>query len=150
MDALTHQFANLDTLIDAVHDLLSSWRADDNVFSSLDEQVVYQFEVAVHEWMANLVQHARFRNGSAVVQLRVWPDGDGVRCLIEDNSEGFDMDAHLKHDPAYFSTFPERGMGLLMLKMSTQDLCYQRLVNGRNKLSFFVSAASNSWPNIRY
>lgn len=147
MDSATHYFNNLDTLIDQVHALFEAWEED-----TLPEGVVmsslYQLKLAVHEWVANLVQHAAFSMPETKVSLMVWPKDGGLQCAIEDNSEGFALDSHLNIEPEYLELLPERGMGLLILKMCTEDLSYHRNANTQNRLEFYVSADEDPWPGI--
>ena len=88
----------------------------------------------------------------ADVSLTVNPAGDRIRCIIEDNSDGFVLDSHLEIEPDYLDTLPERGMGLLILKICSEELTYQRdEFGGYNRLEFFISADQPAdqdvWPS---
>ncbi|MDX1546254.1 MAG: ATP-binding protein [Rhodothermales bacterium] len=147
MDAQTHHFRNLDTVIDQVHGLFDAW--EELLPPRIDVNLLYQLKLAVHEWLANLVQHANFETEAPDVSLTVEPDGDRLRCVIEDNSDGFVLDAHLEIEPEYLDSLPERGMGLLILKICTEKLEYQRSeYGGFNRLAFYVSAEQEAWPDI--
>ena len=146
MDARTYQFRDLDTLIEQMHALFDTWEAEGHLPDGLEVATFYQLKIAVHEWLANLVQHANFEHETIEVALYVASDAERIRCVIEDNSDGFVLDMHLEIEPDYIDSLPERGMGLLILKICTEDLLYQRDENaGRNRLEFYVSAEQDAW-----
>ena len=147
MDSRTHHFHNLDTVIDSVHRLFDTWETN-HLPSGMDVDLLYQLKLAVHEWLANLVQHANFETDEPDVALTVNPAGPRIRCIIEDNSDGFVLDSHLDIEPAYLDSLPERGMGLLILKICTDELDYRRSeFGGYNRLEFFVSEDQDPWLN---
>lgn len=146
MDSQTYHFHNLDTVIDQAHALFDGW--EDHSPPLEDMNLLYQLKLAVHEWLANLVQHANFETDDPDVSLTVKPAGDRICCIIEDNSDGFVLDTHLEVEPEYLDSLPERGMGLLILKICTEELTYQRNeYGGYNRLQFFVSADQDTWPD---
>lgn len=127
MTALQYRFTNLGTLTDEVHALFDEWvaAAFERDPASDEALTLLRLKLAVHEWMANLVQHARFGARPPVVTLTVSPLDDGdVECVIEDNSEGFDLDATLDARRDALHALPERGMGLLMLQACSKNLSY--------------------------
>ncbi len=141
MDSVTRHFQDLDTLIEQVHALFDTWESEDYLPASMNVAMLYQLKIAVHEWLANLVQHANFENETTDVRLTVEPVEERIYCVIEDNSDGFVLDMHLEIEPEYLDSLPERGMGLLILKICTEDLLYQRSEFGENnRLEFYVSA----------
>ncbi len=146
MDSQTHRFQDLDTIIDQVHALFDTWEGDEYLPPTVNVATLYQLKLAVHEWLANLVQHANFESETTDVTLKVEPAGDRLYCAIEDNSDGFVLDFHLNIEPEYLDSLPERGMGLLILKICTEDLSYQRNeFEERNRLEFYVSAEQDPW-----
>ena len=151
MDSQTHHFQDLDTVIDQVHALFDTWEGDDYLPPSFNVAMLYQLKLAVHEWLANLVQHANFETDTTDVTLKVEPAGDQLYCVIEDNSDGFVLDSHLNVEPEYLDSLPERGMGLLILKICTEDLSYQRNeAGGYNRLEFYVSAEQDPWLGTQF
>jgi serine/threonine-protein kinase RsbW len=140
MPPLIHHFDNLETLIDQAHALFVGWATDHALAPGIDAHTVYQLKLAVHEWLANLVQHANFSRCPTDISLTIEPEGEKLRCTIRDNSDGFDMDAHLDIEPSFLDAFPERGMGILLLKICTEELSYQRLPHGTNSLEFTIAA----------
>ncbi len=151
MDSHTHHYQNLDTIIDQVHALFDTWEGEDYLPPTVNVGTLYQLKLAVHEWLANLVQHANFERETTDVTLTVEPAGDRLYCVIEDNSDGFILDSHLNIEPEYLDSLPERGMGLLILNLCTEDLSYQRNENAeRNRLEFYVSAEQDPWIGTQF
>lgn len=127
MTALQYRFTNLGTLTDDVHALFDEWvaAAFEHDPASEDALTLLRLKLAVHEWMANLVQHARFGGCDVAISLAVTPLPSGdLECVIEDNSEGFDLDATLDLRRDALHALPERGMGLLMLQACSKSLSY--------------------------
>lgn len=111
MDYVKQQYNNLDTLIDGVHALFAQWEAHGAPSPVLASDTLHLMKLSVHEWLANLVQHANFGARTPEVSIDIWPNGESVRCVIEDNSEGFDLQSHLDIREALLDACPERGMG---------------------------------------
>lgn len=112
-----------------------------------------RLKLAVHEWMANLVRHASFGGRTPEVRVRIWRQGAHFRCIIEDNSDGFDLTTQLQQRAeisAAAAALPEGGMGLLLLKASTDHAEYTALSEERNRLRLSVrtdgSASTNGVP----
>lgn len=150
MNRLSHRFSDPDSLIDRVHALFKNWEADQALPCWLDEKTMHRLKLAVHEWLANLVQHADFRKRSPEISIAIRPAYKGVECIIEDNSEGFDLDGHLMSGKEVLDAFPERGMGLLMIKACTEHLAYTDLDDSRHRLTFVVSSEQDPWLNIPF
>ena len=150
MNYISHRFSDPETIIDRVHALFDQWETEGTFEPQLDAITLQRLKLAVHEWLANLLQHADFDQRPPVVDLHVGPDGQNVRCVIEDNSEGFDLDGHLSARREVLDAFPERGMGLLMIKSCTEDLSYRQLGPARHRLEFSVSADQDPWLNIPF
>ncbi len=151
MDSQLHHFPNLDTVIDQVHALFDAWETEDYLPPTVNVATLYQLKLAVHEWLANLVQHANFEGDTTDVTLKVEPRDDRLFCAIEDNSDGFVLDSHLNIEPEYLDSLPERGMGLLILKICTEELTYERSeLGGYNRLHFYVSAEQDPWLGTQF
>lgn len=150
MDYITHRFSDPDSLIDRVHSVFEHWEGSESLPDELDRDVVHRLKLAIHEWLANLVQHADFCNRSPEISITVRSSNDGVECAIEDNSEGFDLNGQLTAKPGVLDAFPERGMGLLMIKACTERLTYEELDDLRHRLQFTVSPDRDPWLNIPF
>ena len=150
MESVKLRYTDLDVLIDQVHALFEQWREEGVFFPAIEEETFYQMRLAVHEWLANLVQHADFGERAPEVVLDVYLDGPRLKCVVEDNSAGFDLSAGILTRQEVLQRFPERGMGLLMLDACTDDLAYYALGDGRNRLEFYVSPNQDPWLNIPF
>lgn len=142
-----HRFDNLDTMIDQVHALFDAWQ-DRIQRGNGSEERWDRAKLAVHEWLANLVQHAQFPDNPEV-WLELRPHDDALECLIEDNSDGFDLAGQMKTRAQIAEAFPERGMGLLLLHACAHDLTYLRK-GGWQHLRFRVSDVDKRPINIPF
>lgn len=136
---MPHVFTDLQTVTDQVHALFDGWAESGTFASALGEDGIEVMRLAVHEWIANLVQHATFPDG-VEVQLAVKVEGDGVRCAIEDSSVGFDLATQIECQQSIMDAPApsERGRGLLMMVTSTDDLTYQPADGDRQQRISFV------------
>lgn len=151
MPSQTHCFTDLAALIDQVHLLFDQWEAQATLTPPLDLDTLQQLRLAIHEWLANLIQHADFEGRTPEISLKVSPVEGAVHCSIDDNAAPFILPAELeRRAAALIDPFPERGMGLLMLQACTQDLMYQNLSSDRNRLTFRVSTGQDPWINIPF
>jgi serine/threonine-protein kinase RsbW len=153
MTSIRHCFNDLDTIIDHMHILLDRWEAEVLEESALNKETIQLLKVGVHEWIANLVQHADFKGRTPEIHFSAKPQGHRIACTIEDNSEGFDLDEQLRRCAELLQAYPERGMGLLMLQACTETLSYDRVEHGPNhlhRLYFIISADQDPWLNIPF
>ena len=138
-------FRDLDRVIDEVHALFDGWAEAATFAPALDAEGLDVLRLAVHEWVANLVQHGSFP-GPGDVWLRVEAEGDAVRCAIEDTSVGFDFSAQVERQRAILDrpAPSERGRGLLMLITCADDLGYRPARAGVNqRVTFTVRGAAD-------
>lgn len=121
-----HTFTDLDAVTDGVHALFDGWDADGTMARALDPTGALVARLAVHEWIANLVQHAYFRRAPRIALTAEFLP-DGLRCIIEDTSEGFDFAQQLGTQRTLLAAPApsERGRGLLMLITCTEDISFQ-------------------------
>ncbi len=125
MTSVQFQFSDLDTVIAEVHPLLEAWHRE-AALASLEDVRLHRMKLVVHEWLANLVQHADFGGRAPRIELALVLEDDDVRCVIEDNSNGFDFGRQLAEQRAKLEAeaFAERGRGLLIMLDGTDDLRY--------------------------
>ena len=136
----THTFTDLAAVTDGVHALFDGWDADGTMARALDPTGALVVRLAVHEWVANLVQHAYFRRAPRIELTAEFFD-DGLRCVIEDTSEGFDFAQQLGTQRALLDAPApsERGRGLLMLITCTEEIAFQPAGPGQNqRIAFSV------------
>ena len=119
-------FCDLDAVTDDVHALFDGWDDDGRMGRALDPTGALVLRLAVHEWVANLVQHAYFRRAPRIV-FEVSFEANGVAVAIEDSSEGFDFAQQLGTQRAILSgpAPSERGRGLLMLITCADDVSFR-------------------------
>ena len=138
-------FRDFDRVIDEVHALFDGWAEAGAFEPALDAEGLDVLRLAVHEWVANLVQHGSFP-GARDVWLTVETEGDAVRCEVEDTSAGFDFTDQVERQRAVLDrpVPSERGRGLLMLITCADDLGYRPARAGVNqRVSFTVRGAAD-------
>ncbi len=146
-----HYFRNLDTIIDDVHCLFDGWEKQMETCKSFPLEALSLAKLAVHEWLANLLQHANFQGTAPEIGLHLnTSENERLKCVIEDNSAGFDLEGYLADNPKITTALPDRGMGLLMLRSCTEELRYARLQHGKQQLEFYVSANSDPFLDIPF
>ncbi len=141
MESVKQRFCDLTKIIEGVHAIFDQFEIEDGYDPSLNIETLLRAKWAVHEWTANIVQHADFNGRNPEVVIDVWTNGgNALECLIEDNSEGFNLEQTLeeKSGELHQAPVPERGMGLLMLNACATDLRYERTEDGRFRLRFTV------------
>lgn len=128
---LTHAFHDLASMPDDLHAWVGSLAEDD----VLDPTLALVLGVALQEWVANLVQHARW-NHAPYVEITLDTSVDPLCCIVDDSSVGFALDQVLQERRQALSALPERGMGLLMLGSIADDLTYTPLGASKHRLRF--------------
>ena len=137
----TTYFHDLTTLLDSVHQFFNLWEQNYGPQSPVDPSIVSSARVAVHEWLANLVRHADFQDRKPEVSVSVVPDDQRLKCVIRDNSEGFNLNRQLQHQQATMQPLPERGMGLIWIFSLAEDIQYSTIA-GNQSLEFYISVDS--------
>ena len=140
-DAMFYEqrFSDLDAAVDEVHTRFQEKIAEPRTNGAAD--AFCRLQLAVHEWIGNLIDHASFRGRAPEVHVRIWKEQGRLHCTIEDNSEGFDLDGEL--DPKRemvkeMRSFPDGGMGLLMLEAGTEQAEYTAIEHNGNRLTLAV------------
>lgn len=127
-------------LIDRVHSAFDRQLQSPPIVSPLSSDAWLISKLLVHEWVANLVQHANFGGRDPEIRIQFHAHDDCVRYVVEDNSVGFDLDAYLTEHGAVAEPLPERGMGLLILSGCSQEVIYRRIAPRRNRLEFVLGS----------
>ena len=137
-----HTFHDIDHVIDEVHDFFEAWVQGGTPRNALalDEYGFLVMKLAVHEWIANLVQFATFGDRPPMIRLVISQHSSGLHCLIEDNSEGFDFQASIEEQTKILNRPEpsERGRGLLMMLACTEEFVYKTNGDGLQHLEFVV------------
>lgn len=142
--AVTRHFNDLECAIEYAHALFENWelRVPPSLRSSGSMRC--RAKLSVHEWLANLMQHADFEERTPQVVLTVRGGPNHIHCIMEDNSEGFDIGAHAQERPYLFDAFPERGMGLQFIVASTDAFSYEQMPNGWHRLEFYITSEQDA------
>ena len=120
-----------------LHRWMSEWEDDDR----------WQLlRLSLHEWVANMLQHATFGPQHPRLSVFIKRVGHRIEALIEDNSEGFDLYAVPQ---ARFHQFPDRGMGITLMQMCSDQLEY-RLSPAQNKLFFSIPLRAEQLSLVPY
>ena len=149
MNVLTKKYTDLDRAIDEVQSLSKSWSAA-RLNGSLDDETIQCTSLVLHEWIANLHQHADFRDDPPMVEVRLSQQEHRVYCSVTDNSEGFELDAHFPTEDDHLEPLPERGMGLRIIKTCTDDLSYTQTNDGLYRFEFIIPADHDPWLNTLF
>jgi serine/threonine-protein kinase RsbW len=102
-------------------------------------------QLVLHEWLANLAQHATFAAGAPWVRIHARIHSRHVVCAVEDNSEGFDLEAALDAQTDGAQLLPERGMGLRIIQACTGDFAYRAIDDRRHRFEFSIPADHDPW-----
>ena len=135
-----HTFYDLTTVVDELHALVDGWAEAGTFEPDVDAEGMEVLRLVLHEWVANLVQHAVFP-GAVEITLDVEREPGGALCVLEDSSAGFDLLAQLDQQRSLLNGPgpSERGRGLLMLVTCTEDLAFAAPIDGaRQRVAFRV------------
>ncbi len=142
MESVKHRFRDLNNAVDEARDVIAasttSW-----IGRGVDSDVIEVAKLVAHEWIANLARHASFGDRAPEILLDVWTEGTTIHCTIEDNSDGFDLDAELALARSELGPAPARGMGLVMVSTFTADLEYAHLDPTHHRVKWSVSTDDN-------
>ena len=111
---------------------------------SYSTEALCRLHLAIHEWVANLARHARFREATPQVQVRVWATKSHLHSMIADNSEGFGLEEGLERQSQIIASspdLPEGGMGLIIMDTCTEHMTYAS-TEERNHLRLSVKNAA--------
>ncbi len=134
----SYESPSISRIMDHVHSVFDAVKRPSNA-AMLSADCWHISKLLVHEWVANLVQHAQFGNRKPEIVINFEPAGNSIRYVIEDNSMGFDLAAYLQSHNQVSEPLPERGMGLLILSSCSEEIVYRRVSNTKNRLEFVLS-----------
>jgi len=149
MTAFTKTYTDLDRAIDEIRSLSDDWPAAQHN-GHLDEETIHCVCLVLHEWIANLHQHAQFSDSPATVEIQLSCQDRQVSCSVVDNSEGFEIEAHLPSEDDDLESLPERGMGLRMIKSCADDLSYTPTEEGLHCFEFVIPPDHDPWLNTLF
>jgi len=112
--------------------------------------VVRYAQVVLHEWLANLVQHADFEERSPEIRVQIRVEKRTITCTVTDNSRGFDLQSQLAEQRNSAQALPERGMGLRIINACTQSCTYRPMDNGWHRFKFSIPADHEPWLTMLF
>jgi serine/threonine-protein kinase RsbW len=150
MSVLAREYTDLDRALDEVRSVLEEWSPDQDQVPPPNAETVRYTQLVLHEWIANLLQHADFQDRTPTVEIRLTSDDRHVTCVVVDNSEGFDLRARLPAKEETMDDLPERGMGLRIINACTDTLSYTSTEEGRHRFEFSIPADHDPWLSMLF
>lgn len=139
MADLEHEFSSLASSVEELHQVLDQWSRTKYLGGSMSTEVKVRTRLIVHEWIANLVQHATFngQNPRVCLEINVHSD-ERIEVAIADNSAGFSVGnkSELAQKLDSDELPQERGLGLPLIVACTRGLRYDCPKNKMNRLKF--------------
>jgi serine/threonine-protein kinase RsbW len=149
MDTFTKKYTDLDRAIDEVRSLSDDWPAACRN-GEIDDETLHCTCLVLHEWIANLHQHAQFQRVSPAIEIRLTCQDEHVACSVLDNSDGFDLESYLPDEDDDPEAFPERGMGLRIIRTCTDELSYTSTDDGLHCFEFIIPSDHDPWLNTLF
>lgn len=145
MPLLAREYTDLNRALDEVRRVIEAWLEDQDDASAPRPDTVRYTQLVLHEWIANLLQHADFHDRTPTVQIRLDTQNRHVTCVVIDNSEGFDLAGQLPVEERAMDNLPERGMGLRIIDACTDSLSYTAAGSGLHRFEFSIPADHDPW-----
>ncbi|WP_103028957.1 ATP-binding protein [Salinibacter altiplanensis] len=149
MNPFTKTYTDLDCAIDEVRSLSDDWPPPAQN-GTVDDETLHCMCLVLHEWIANLHQHAHFQNNTPRVEIQLTCNAEQVDCSVLDNSNGFDLASYLPTDDEDPEAFPERGMGLRIIEACTDELSYSPTEDGLHRFKFIIPSDHDPWLNTLF
>jgi serine/threonine-protein kinase RsbW len=149
MSVLAKEYSDLDRALDEVRTVIEEWSASIDGSAEPSGETVRYTQLVLHEWIANLLQHADFNGHSPAIRIRLSCEEQQIRCVVVDNSRGFDLTDRLPEQEA-MDDLPERGMGLRIIDACTDDLTYAPTDGGRHRFEFSIPADHDPWLSMLF
>jgi serine/threonine-protein kinase RsbW len=150
MSVLAKQYTDLDLALDEVRSVLHEWSTDLDESTAPDAETIRYTQLVLHEWIANLLQHADFEDRTPTVQIQLNAENRHVTCAVLDNSEGFDLEERLPAREEALEEFPERGMGLRIISACTDNVAYRPVEDGQQRFEFSIPADHDPWLSMLF
>ena len=150
MSVLAKEYTDLDHALDEVREILDEWRTEQAEDAIPNDETVRYTQLVLHEWLANLLQHADFHGRPPLVKIHLSTENRHVTCTVLDNSEGFDLAERLPSKKETMDDLPERGMGLRIINACTDRLSYTSTESGRYRFEFFIPADHDPWLSMLF
>lgn len=141
MEAEVLTYTDLETALDDTNELLARWMEDPPSSTTPNSNTLYYARLALHEWLANLIQHAHFDGCTPKIVLRLETTSRHIHCSVTDNSAGFELNTQLRTQLLQAEPLPERTMGLRIINACAEELSYDHTDDGRHRLTFSISTS---------
>jgi serine/threonine-protein kinase RsbW len=145
MDGITHRYDDLDQALDTVRALLERWSAGHEAAVRPSPDAVRHAQLVLHEWIANLIQHADFTGRAPKLVLSLKATDTHLEGTVTDNSHGFDVERQLRRQNEAASSLPDRGMGLRIIDACTDSFAYRKTDEEHHTFTFCISADLTPW-----
>jgi serine/threonine-protein kinase RsbW len=150
MSTLAKEYSDLDRALDEVRTVLQEWAAEHEVTPAPSGETLRYTQLVLHEWIANLLQHADFGNRTPSLQIRLKTENRHITCAVLDNSEGFNFQERLPSREETMDDLPERGMGLRIINACTDSVSYTPTDSGRYRFEFSIPADHDPWLSMLF
>lgn len=150
MSVLAKEYSDLNHALDEVRAMLQEWCSQFDEASAPDAETIRYTQLVLHEWIANLLQHADFDGRHPTIRIRLRTENRHVNCCVVDNSEGFDLTDQLPSRDEEMEDLPERGMGLRIINACTDHLSYTSTNPGRHRFEFSIPADHDPWLSMLF
>jgi phosphoserine phosphatase RsbU/P len=138
--SLSNRIAELDRLV--------SWIEDQGKVYSLSASVITDLNLALEEWIVNVISHAFEDEASRWIKLRWWYSKEEIRIEIEDDGKPFDPTLPKPVDISIpLDERPIGGMGIRFIQKRMDGFLYRREDN-RNIVTL-VKALNGCENSIR-
>jgi len=145
MSVLAKEYSDLDRALDEVRAIIEGWSSSLDGRAEPTGETIQYTQLVLHEWIANLLQHADFADRSPSIRIRLSTEQAHVRGTVEDNSTGFDLVRRLPATEEPLDDLPERGMGLRIIDACTDQLSYHPTDEGLYRFEFSIPADHDPW-----
>jgi serine/threonine-protein kinase RsbW len=145
MNGITHRYDNLEEALDTVRALLERWSSGHEMAVRPSPDAVRHAQLVLHEWIANLIQHANFEGRAPQLVLHLRAHHTYLDGTLTDNSHGFDLDGQLERQHEMATSMPDRGMGLRIIDACTEAFDYRQTEQGLYTFTFRISADLSPW-----
>jgi len=145
MSVLAKEYSDLDHALDEVRSVIEQWSTSLDEAPELDGETIQYTQLVLHEWIANLLQHADFGGRPPAIRIRLATEHTHVRGIVEDNSTGFDLTSRLPTEDEALDELPERGMGLRIINACTDHLSYDSTDEGLYRFEFSIPGDHDPW-----
>ena len=150
MSVLAKEYTDLDRALDEVRAVLEEWSTRQEEPSHPNAETIRYTQLVLHEWIANLLQHANFGDRTPSLHIRLSTKNRHVTCTVTDNSEGFDLTERLPSEEETMEDLPERGMGRRIINACTDGLSYTSTETGLHRFEFSIPADHDPWLSMLF